>query len=195
MPDLSTQDGQDAVNSVLTDDTALIVVDNLSCLARRGGRENEADSWQTVADWALYQRTQGRSVLFVHHSGKSGAQRGTSKKEDLLDTVIALTRPGDYSPEQGAVFQVEFEKSRHVTGEDVAPFEASLGIDATGRLTWLIRNIEESTYDRVVALAKDGLKQKEIAEELGINKSNISRAWRKAVQNGDIPNEKGADRW
>ena len=43
MPDLSTMEGQAAVNALLTPETALIVVDNISCLCR-SGRENEAES-------------------------------------------------------------------------------------------------------------------------------------------------------
>lgn len=39
IPDLATTAGQEAVNAVL-DATELIVLDNLSCLARSGGREN-----------------------------------------------------------------------------------------------------------------------------------------------------------
>jgi putative DNA primase/helicase len=75
----------------------LIVADNISTLAR-GGRENEAESWLPVQDWALRQRRQGRTVLFMHHAGKGGQQRGTSRREDVLDTVIALRRPGDVKP-------------------------------------------------------------------------------------------------
>jgi len=63
-------------------------------------------------------------VPFIHHSGKGGEQRGTSRREDVLDTVIALKRPADYSPEQGACFEVHYEKSRGIFGDDVAPFKA-----------------------------------------------------------------------
>jgi putative DNA primase/helicase len=48
-------------------------------------------------------------------------------REDALDTVIALRRPEDYSPEQGARFEIHFEKLRNrVEGADAVPFEASL---------------------------------------------------------------------
>jgi hypothetical protein len=33
----------------------------------------------------LEQRAAGRSVLLVHHAGKGGGQRGTSRKEDTLE--------------------------------------------------------------------------------------------------------------
>ena len=38
-------------------------------------------------------RPGSKTVLFVHHSGKGGQQRGTSRREDVLDTVIALRYP------------------------------------------------------------------------------------------------------
>lgn len=95
MPDLAIRSGQEAVNAVL-DSAEPIILDNLSCLARSGGRENDAESWMPVADWALQMRIQHRSVLFIHHSAKGGQQRGTSKREDLLDTVLRLKEPNDY---------------------------------------------------------------------------------------------------
>ena len=54
--------------------------------------------------------------LSVHHANKNGMQRGTSKREDVLDTVIVLKRPADYTPEHGARFEVHFEKSRGFFG-------------------------------------------------------------------------------
>jgi len=179
MPDLSTENGQDAVDKHIEDDTALIIVDNLSSLCR-SGKENEADSWLSIATWALRQRASGRSVLFIHHSGKDLKQRGTSRREDILDVVISLRRPADYSPTDGACFEVHFEKARHLYGESMNPIEAKLSTDEIGLQSWLVRSVEDSTFDRVVALAKEGLSQKEIADELGVNKSTVSRHFRKA---------------
>jgi hypothetical protein len=166
------------------------VIDNLSSLARSGGRENDAESWLPIQPWALRQRQQGRSVLFIHHSGKGGAQRGTSKREDILDTVISLKRPAEYNPADGAVFEVHFEKTRDMHGEDAQPFEARLQTDQHGLAVWTSSSVEDSTFDRVVTLANDGLNQKDIATELGINKSNVSRHMRRATDAGLI--QKGA---
>jgi putative DNA primase/helicase len=98
---------QDALKPII-DGADLVVVDNISTLVR-GGKENESESWLPVQEWALQQRAVGRSVLWVHHSGKGGKQRGTSRREDVLDTSISLRRPPDYNPEKGAVFEVHFE--------------------------------------------------------------------------------------
>jgi AAA domain len=100
LPDLANPTAQQFYCDVIAD-ADVVVVDNLSTLCR-SLKENDADSWTPVQSWALCLRRTGKSALLVHHGGKSGAQRGTSRKEDVLDTVIALRRPPDYLAEQGA---------------------------------------------------------------------------------------------
>jgi len=186
VPDLGTVEGQDAVDRRVQDVGAdFIVVDNLSCWVR-SGVENKAESWHVMAEWLLRHRSNGRAILLVHHAGKGGAQRGTSKKEDILDVSLDLRRPPTYEPDQGAAFAVEFKKARHLTGKDAESFEAALTIDENGAARWTTTAVKESTYDRVVELANLGLTQKDIAEELRINKSNVSRHWRTAVELGQI---------
>ena len=54
--------------------------------------------------------------------------RRRARREDALDTVIALRRPEDYSSEQGARFEVHFGKffRNRVDGDGARPFEAKL---------------------------------------------------------------------
>ena len=169
----------------LIEKVSLIIVDNISTLVR-GGKENESESWLPVQEWALKQRSSGRSVLFIHHSGKDGRQRGTSRREDVLDTVIGLRQAGTYDPQQGAQFEVHFEKARGFAGDEAKPFEAKLETDEHGGLIWTYRSIEDSTYDRVCNLANEGLTQKEIAQELDIHKSNVSRHVKRGKRDCDI---------
>ncbi len=182
MPHIDTPEGQEAINAILTDEIKLIIIDNISTLTRT--KENEADSWTPVQEWALRQRAVGRSVLFVHHAGKGGQQRGTSRREDVLDTVITLKRPVDYLPDQGAVFEIHFEKARGIYGDDVAALEARLATSTEGLSIWCTRSVEVGNYERVVQLLNEGLKQHEIAIELGINKSNVSRHVKRAKAEG-----------
>ena len=183
MPDLSTLEGQASIDHMIQD-AEVVFVDNLSCWAR-SGRENEAESWLPIADWIMSLRRRGIAVVLVHHAGKGGQQRGTSKREDLLDVVIGLSRPQDYEPTKGAVFLVEFTKSRGLKGDAVESLELELGGDED-RATWTYRTVEASTYDRVVALTKEGLKAGEVCAELDVNKSTVSRQLRKARELGDV---------
>ncbi len=182
---LSEPDDQEQLEPLLKG-VDLIVVDNLATLCR-APRTNDADSWMPVQEWALRQRGAGRSVLFIHHSGKSGNQRGTSAKEDVLDTVIGLKRPSDYEAKQGARFEIHFEKARGFAGEDSEPLEAILNANSENSYQWSWKPQEESLYERVIALRKDGLNQMEIAEEVGRNKSNISRMVKRAKEEGKLP--------
>jgi hypothetical protein len=189
MPDLATWQGQECINQHITDEIDLIIVDNLSCLLRTG-RENESESWLPVQTWALSLRAKGKSVLFIHHSGKGGSQRGSSKKEDVLDTVISLKRPEDYTQDKGACFVVSFEKARGFHGEDAKPFEASLIVGDKNQSGWTTRSLEESTYEKVIGMLNDGMSQTEIANELGIHKSTVNRHAKRAKQEGVLTNNK-----
>jgi hypothetical protein len=71
-------------------------------------------------------RRRGISVLLIYHAGKGGDQRGTSRREDVLDTSISLRRPTDYVAREGARFEVHIEKGRGIQGEATKPFEARL---------------------------------------------------------------------
>jgi hypothetical protein len=173
MPDLATVEGQEAINHYITDDIDVVIVDNLSCLAP-SIKENDAGDWAVIQTWALNLRAKGKSVLLIHHSGKNGGQRGTSKKEDVLDTVIALERPKDYESSQGARFVVKYEKSRGFFGEEAKPFEAQLTTDDKGNTSWHTQSLEESNYEKVIGLTNDGVAQKDIAAELQLGKGTIS---------------------
>ena len=177
LPDLASPEGQAALEPHL-EGVKLLILDSLSTLCR-SGVENEAESWGPVQEWALGLRRQGMSLLFVHHSGKGGLQRGTSRREDVLDTIICLKHPNDYAPSDGARFEVSYEKGRALTGEDAAPFEAKLEV-RDGAAFWTTKDIEDRTTEQVVDLKEQNLTQRDIAIELGISKSTVNRHIKKA---------------
>lgn len=181
LPDLCGEDGQQAIEAALAD-ARLLVLDNLSALVR-SGRENEADSWQPVQDFLLRLRRRGVSVLIVHHAGKGGQQRGTSRREDVLDTVISLRRPQDYQPSEGARFEVHIEKARGVAGVAVDPFEARLEV-RNGVASWTMRGIEDAELRRVVALTEDGFSTRDVAAETGFSAGKVSKLQNRARELG-----------
>jgi hypothetical protein len=183
-PDLASLTDQAELDE-LAEGADLVILDNLSALIRSGAAENDAESWVTVSDWALRHRAAGRSIVFVHHSGKSGAQRGTSRREDLLDTVISLRNPQDYDPTEGARFEVVFEKARHLAGADVESFEATLDDKAPGG--WAVESTAANTDAQIVDRLGLGLSLTEIGRELGLHKSNISRRVRDLKAKGVLP--------
>ncbi len=173
MPDLSTKEGQARLEPHLAG-VKLVVVDHISAFCRTGV-ENEAESWLPMQAWILDLRRRGISVLLIHHDGKSGLQRGTSRREDVLDTVIQLRRPKDYEPEDGARFEVHFTKHRGFTGEDAAPVEAKLTTDGLGRARWEVINLGDKLTEEIRELNVEGLSLRDIAKRLGISKGKVER--------------------
>jgi putative DNA primase/helicase len=182
IPDISTQEGMDAIEPFIADGVDLVILDNLSTLCR-SGKENESESWGPVQEWLLSLRRRGISVLFVHHAGKGGGQRGTSKREDVLDTVICLVHPDDYQPDQGARFEVHFEKLRGFVGDAAKPFEARLEV-RDGQAIWTMRDLEDVTLAKAADMFNDGMTTREVAAELGISKSAGARLRKRAETQG-----------
>lgn len=184
LPDLASIEGQAQIEAAIASDTALVVLDNLSAWAR-SGKENEAESWTCISDWLLTLRRRGIAVLMVHHAGKNGEQRGTSKREDLLDTSIKLHRAIDYDPKQGAQFTWSFSKARHMYGDDADALDMTMTL-VNGRASWNWQTAEKNQSDRIITLAQEGLSKNEIADELGVNRSTVWRNLKKAAADGKV---------
>jgi hypothetical protein len=183
LPDLATLDGQARIDAQMGD-AEVIFVDNLSTLVR-SGKENEAEAWLPIQSWALRHRRAGRAIVFFHHAGKGGAQRGTSRREDVLDTVISLRRPSNYSPDQGARFELYYEKSRGFYDEAAQPFEAKYEA-RNGAAVWTRTEIVDAELARVVAALYDGMTIREAADALGMHRSKVDRLRKKAIETGKL---------
>ena len=123
-------------------------------------------------------------------------QRGTSRREDALDTVIALRRPEDYSPEQGARFEIHFEKLRNrVDAAGAMPFEARLEtLDADGqqRIRWSSSDLKPPMLMRAAELFGEGMTIREVAAVLKISKSEAGRLRIRAIKDGLLSPAGGA---
>ena len=179
MPNLATIKGQNQINKYI-EGVDLVIIDNLSTLCNYG-KENDAESWMPVQQWILYLRRLKISVVLIHHAGKGGNQRGTSRREDILDTVICLKHPSDHEPSNGAQFELHFEKARGMVGDEAKPILCQLTDSG-----WIVTALENSNYERVVELANDGLKGFEIAEELDLSKGYVSKLLKKAKALGEV---------
>ena len=177
--DLATPQGQAAMDAVLGD-ADVIIFDNVSTLFRTG-QENESESWVPVQNWLLKLRREGRAIVIIHHSNKAKAQRGTSKREDVLDVVLNLREPSDYEPSEGARFEVHFEKARGLSGtEAVSAFEAKLELRG-GAAIWTMRGIEDARLTEILEMKGEGMSVRKIADDLGMSKSAVQRALTKSA--------------
>jgi hypothetical protein len=182
LPNLTTPEGQ-AIFEPQIKDAEVIFLDSISTLCWGGRGENDSDSWLPLQQWALRLRREGKTVIFVHHAGKGGTQRGTSRREDVLDLSIHLSQPSDYQPDQGARFEVHFLKTRGILGDAAKPFEATLVV-RDGRAEWQVQDLADVMLARAAELFNDGLTIRDAAEELKISRSRAHRLRQRAIAEG-----------
>ena len=163
----------------------LWVLDNLASLAS-GLDENSKKDWDPVNQWLLELRFAGISTIMLHHVNKDGGQRGTSAREDNLDTSIMLKAPHDYTPEDGARFIVHFNKARVQTSRLnlLGDTEFKLILDETGDHTWTCSNVKKETRSEVLRLLDEGMTQTDIKNTLGIHKGTVSKIRTRAIKDG-----------
>ena len=89
----------------------------------------------------------------------------------MLDTVIALRKPPDYQADQGARFEIHFEKSRGFFGPEAEPFEVRLVGDS-----WQESKIKSGDdLETLSALHQQGMSIRDIADRTGLSKSSVAR--------------------
>jgi putative DNA primase/helicase len=192
---LGNDEGQRSLEPLLHD-VDLLILDNLSTLCTTGS-EMASDAWIPMQNWLLQLRRRGVTVLLIHHAGTNGRQRGTSRREDALDTVIALRRPDDCSPEQGARFEVHFEKLRNrVDSAGASPFEVSIETITDGGqegIRWCSRDLTPPMLKRATELFAEGLTVRQVAATLRISKSEAGRLRLRALADGILSPEDGPE--
>jgi hypothetical protein len=162
----------------------LFFVDNIASLTPEI-EENAKQAWDVINQWALELRFRGVSTVLLHHAGKSGAQRGTSGREDNVDTSILLKRPADYEVTDGCRFVCSFEKDRCTEGRHLLAeyeFHYQAGV-------WTFANSKTKNRDQVLKLLDKGKSQKEVGEELQLSKGRVSQIRREAINGGRLTDE------
>lgn len=171
---IDTMEGQEAFDKIIPDTAKLIIIDNLSALTT-SGREDAA-SFALIKQWIIKKRLDGVAVLLVHHTGKSGTQRGTSVHEDLLDYAIKLSPRDDESGK--TAFILEHTKLRDHLPQLRGKFHGVFWTE-DGRLEFEIKLAgHEMTPDEIklLQLQEAGLSLEAIAKEFGVKaKTTIMR--------------------
>jgi putative DNA primase/helicase len=164
----------------------VLVLDNLSTLAS-GMKENEADSWELVNNWLLDLRRRKIAVVIVHHAGRSGEMRGTSKREDNVFWIIVLDDTKKNADDRrGARFVSRFTKPSRNTQEEAPAYEWHFVTDeVTGLVS--IGHKQAQTMDVFLGLIEDGVTEcGQIAQEMKVSSATISRLAKRAIDAGKI---------
>jgi AAA domain/Homeodomain-like domain len=150
----------------------LVVLDNLASLA--GLRGGDPDRWHELQRFLMLRRQFGRAMLLVHHANKKGLQRGTGRREDLVDLVMAMRRPAGWIPTHGTRFEIHFEKARALHGEAVEPLAVRLG-EQGADWRWHWERLHDPLRRRAAALFAEGRSLSQAAALLGVSRSTAYR--------------------
>jgi putative DNA primase/helicase len=177
----------------------LLGLDNISVLCP-GIDENKKSDWDEINVWLLDLKKSGVFTLYFHHTGKNGDQRGTSGREDNIDTSILLSLPQDYRPEDGCRFNLHFKKKR-VEGAYLYLIQ-----DQEWQLNtkenpyeWILTTSSKKSSEEIFLLLAQGMGVRDIARTLKKAHSYISKIKTKLTAqgyfhvNGDLT-EKGNGR-
>lgn len=184
LPKISTQQGQEFYNYIIDKyKIDVIFFDNYSVLST--GDDSSPEDWYPVQDWFTHLKAIGKSVALIHHSGKNGEYRGTSRMIDTADTAISLIRVDQHLPDGETIltkkFNVKYKKHRNFDGEDAQTYEVIFN-----DCKWGYQGIEVTLMDKVVDCVNANMSQREIAHELLVSQTSVNRMIKKARKAGRI---------
>jgi hypothetical protein len=180
LPSINTPEGQKLIDKMIGTDWDVLFVDNYSAWSS-DGRET-AEAWAPFMRWMLGHKRAGRTVIVIHHSGKAGKQRGSSKHEDALDWSINLL-PDKQGLKDGALrFSLVWEKARHLASDQITPIAVTMQRGEDGTLVW---NHQHGTHKdpkmvKAEKLKAEGASNTEIAQKLDVDRTTVGR-WLKAA--------------
>lgn len=162
-------------------DYDFIVFDNYLGMSARMHRGDDDESvWKRSEELLLALRKSGRTVILVHHSGKSGDQLGTSMKENPMDTVIKIEEWID-DEISGLQMNMFFTKHRWVVDRhEVRPLRLIFQKLET-RQSWTAMTIKEAKVEFAHRKVKNGWTKADTAKFLGLSKSQFQELLKSSV--------------
>jgi AAA domain len=161
----------------------LLILDNLSVCAF-GIKENDSFEWEQLHRWLLQFRRHGIAVILLHHAGKTGQIRGTTKREDAAAWVISLTDAKERNEDKrGSRFISYFAKQSRNCMNTLA-YEWHVVLD-DGRvdINWKLAQ----GADLVLQCIREGVSEcSMIAGEMGVSPATVCRLAKKLQDSGKI---------
>ena len=169
----------------------LVVFDNFSTLGEVDD-ENSASSFNELTQTLLRLKQLGVATILVHHAGKNGDFRGSSKLSITFEVILNLI-PTDPVQEDSdlyhqAAFITAFEKMR--SGKLPEEVCASLGTEQslTGdpKYIWSYESLNISRLQRIKAILEEEsvTNHQGLAERLKVSPATISRDMKDAYKRG-----------
>jgi putative DNA primase/helicase len=178
------------LSQIKANELDLVILDNFSTLGEVED-ENAASSFNAIQDFLLRLKTAGVATMLIHHAGKSGDFRGSSKLAATFETIIRLERPAVDAGRGEARFRVVWDKvrsggpGRHVR-EAVATLDSVTAPTGGLKTSWTYEagNLGRLDELRLRLEAGEFAFQTEAADLFGISKMQVSKDIKRGIQLG-----------
>lgn len=147
MPRVDTVEGAAGLQPFLDAGPAIVLLDSRSTLFDPES-EQDVTAWSAGQDFLLDLRKRGIASVVTHHANRLGGARGHSRPEDIMDTIIQLSKPEGATASDGCRMRLDFVKNRAFYGDAAAPFTARLADDG-----WHVDGVETETREAVLRRA------------------------------------------
>lgn len=180
----------------------LVILDNFSTLGEVED-ENAASSFNAIQQFLLQLKTAGVATMLIHHAGKNGDFRGSSKLAATFETIIKLERNREEATQGEAQFRVCWDKVRaggpNKTVREVMAKLKTRDADTFGGEDQTIWEYEAADLDRLDDIrerlrAGEFKYLKEIADLYGVSRTMITKYVDKGKQLG-LWTQQDVNRW
>jgi hypothetical protein len=160
-------------------DSEVVFIDNiLGCVYPTHSRDDDVSQWNRIIPWLHNLRASGKTIILLHHTGKSGQQLGTSIKEAWLDTNIELRIPQPLRLVRGLELELHYRKTRDVLRSDAAPMHVEYVQDTdSGVSRWYWKPLESAQQNTINDLKSKGMGKREVARVLGLSFREVELNW------------------
>lgn len=166
----------------------IVILDNISTLWP-SSQEASSDRDAILKNWFIDLNQNGTAIIALTHAGKGGDFLGDSSQIHILDSVLRLRRPLDYSRDQQLRAEVKIEKLRHECRDSrlLQEFELSLQTSEDAGAEWLYRTTKDIQFRNAFDMFASGMKEMQVFQSMGGDPSlrTIYRWKKKYNENSD----------
>ena len=185
--DLASIEGQHEIDKYISENInahgkkeLLIVIDNILSVTQYS---DHAAHWNSIFGWAKDLRdNDNATIMFIHHTNKSGIQRGSGIKTAVVDNVIRIKPPANENSDIRMEF--DFEKHRFIAYNDPELFDLSVKLHVK-RPRWIDHgkystDKDSSLLDRLLrgCNSNERLPIEKLMEETGYSRAAIYKRYK-----------------
>lgn len=148
----------------------VVFCDSIASFFPRGRKD-----WDNAAELMNQTLEQSRDAngcaqVLIQHEGKDGSQIGSVQNERLVSVSWRLKEIKEDDAIDGSHVELTFEKKRNLFGADVESLDIKY---INNSWSWSLATEERDA--RICDMARNGMKQVEIAKEVGLNQSRVAK--------------------